>query len=134
MKKTIHLTVASLGLLSASLLSPLTQAETINYHCTYTHASYTAPFMKTPGTRNCPEGRCSYNVAINGTQGSINGVSGFDVFQSESQIVLGRTARDPIMGGMDTATLTIQKSDMSFVGVKETTPSVVLTTKGSCTQ
>lgn len=132
MNSKIYLTIASSSL-ALTLLAPLSaQAESQSYTCSYTHAVYTAPFMKNPSTRNCPEGRCSYTVMINDSKASINGVSGFTVEQNDQQIILKRSAKDPVMGGIDTTKLSINKSDMSFESVKTTTPSVVLTTKGSC--
>ncbi|WP_415887907.1 hypothetical protein ACMXYO_07660 [Neptuniibacter sp. QD37_6] len=118
---------------TASIATPLTAvAEDKQYTCSYTHASYTAPFMKAPKTRNCPEGRCIYSVVIKNGSAVVNGVSGFTVKQSDEQIKLTRTAKDPVMGGMDKTSMTINKSDMSFQSVKTTTPSIVLTTQGSC--
>lgn len=132
MKKGFRSTLALLGLSVVAFTSTATQAETVNYSCDYTQASYTAPFEKTANTRNCPEGRCSYIVSISGGSGTVNGVSGFSVEQSDAMIKLSRTAKDPIMGGMDTTVLTINKSDMSFENIKTTTPSVVLRTQGTC--
>lgn len=132
MNKKLNLITASLGLVVATVLPSMAQAENIQYQCSYTHAVYTAPFMKQPGTRNCPEGRCNYAVLINGDSAKVNDVSGFSVEQTDTSILLMRTAKDPVMGGMDTTKITILKSDMSFEAVKTTTPSVVLTTKGSC--
>ncbi|WP_415905740.1 hypothetical protein ACMXYW_07275 [Neptuniibacter sp. QD48_55] len=132
MNTKINLLVASIAL-TAGIATPLTAvAEDKQYTCSYTHASYTAPFMKAPKTRNCPQGRCSYSVVIKNDSAVVNGVAGFSVEQSDEQIKLSRTAKDPVMGGMDTTNLTINKSDMSFQSVKTTTPSVVLTTQGSC--
>lgn len=128
----LNFITAGLGLVVAAVLPSMAHAETIQYQCSYTHAVYTAPFMKSPGTRNCPEGRCSYDVLIDGASAKVNNVSGFGVEQTDSSIVLTRTAKDPVMGGMDRTKLTILKSDMSFESVKTTTPSVVLTTKGQC--
>ncbi len=124
--------LTGLGVSSVLLFSANGFAEGMNYSCSYTQASYTAPFMKQPNIRNCPEGRCSYQVQINGSMGTVNGVSGFGVDQSNSTIKLSRTAKDPVMGGMDTTVLTINKSDMTFTNVKTTTPSVTLTTQGTC--
>jgi hypothetical protein len=132
MNKKFNLLTAALGLAVATALPSIAQAESAQYQCSYTHAVYTAPFMKKPGTRNCPEGRCSYSVQINGDSAKVNGVIGFNVEQTDTSILLTRTAKDPVMGGMDTTKITILKSDMSFEAVKTTTPSVVLTTKGSC--
>lgn len=108
-------------------------AESMQYQCTYTQASYTAPFMKSPSIRNCPEGKCSYHVAVSGSVASINKVAGFTVEQSDTMLKLSRTAKDPVMGGMDTTVFTLNKGDLSFESVKTTTPSVVLTTTGQCT-
>ncbi len=132
MNRTLKLIIASAGLSVFSLLPMAAHADDSRYQCTYTHAIFTAPFMKTPGTRNCPESHCKYEILISGASGSINGVSGFNVEQSDSTVTLSRTTKDPIMGGMDTTTLTINKTDMSFEAVKTTTPSVVLTTRGNC--
>lgn len=123
-------TTLGLGLV---LAMPLTaQAEQTNYHCTYTQATYSAPFMKEAKTRNCPEGKCSYQVTVSGSNGVINGVMGFSVTDSESQLILDRTAKDPIMGGMDNTRFVLDKTNMTFEIKKTTTPSVVLTTSGSC--
>lgn len=132
MKTGFRNTLALLGLTAVATLSTAVQAEAMNYSCYYTQASYTAPFEKSASTRNCPEGRCSYMVTISGASGTVNGVTGFAVEQSETMVKLSRTAKDPIMGGMDTTVLTINKSDMSFENVKTTTPSVVLSTQGTC--
>jgi len=132
MNSKLFLTIINVSL-GLSLFSSLpAHAESQRYTCSYTHATYTAPFMKTPGTRNCPEGRCSYEIVITDSHASINNVSGYSVQQNDSVITLQRTAKDPVMGGMDTTTFKLQKSDMSFESVKTTTPSVVLTTKGQC--
>lgn len=132
MNRTFNLIIANAALSASLFLPTMAQAEDTHYQCTYTHAVYTAPFMKTPGTRNCPEGRCSYSIQINGESAKVNGVSGFSVEQTDTSTLLSRTAKDPVMGGMDTTKITILKSDMSFEAVKTTTPSVVLTTKGTC--
>lgn len=132
MNKKFRSTLALFGFSALAGLAGFAQAEKSNYTCGYTQASYTAPFEKEISTRNCPEGRCSYTVTISGSSAAINGVSGFSVEQSDSMVKLSRTAKDPIMGGMDTTVLTINKSDMSFENVKTTTPSVVLKTKGTC--
>lgn len=130
MNKSRQLAIA---LVSSVLFIPVTaKADSRSYTCTYTHASYTAPFMKQPSIRNCPEGRCSYQINFTNSVGSINGVSGFDVSDTETFIRFSRTAKDPVMGGMDTTVLTIQKSDMSFENVKTTTPNVTLKTQGHC--
>ena len=125
-------TLALFGFSALAGFSNIALAETSNYTCSYTQASYTAPFEKEISTRNCPEGRCSYTVTISGASATINGVSGYSVEQSDSMVKLSRTAKDPIMGGMDTSVLTINKGDMSFENVKTTTPSVVLRTQGTC--
>ncbi|MDO6513398.1 MULTISPECIES: hypothetical protein [unclassified Neptuniibacter] len=132
MNRRLNLIIASAGLSVFSLLATAVQAEATHYQCTYTHAVFTAPFMKTPGTRDCPEEHCKYAITIDGSSGTINGVSGFNVEQDSNMVKLSRTAKDPIMGGMDTTTLTINKTDMTFEAVKTTTPSVTLTTKGRC--
>ncbi|MGB0203904.1 MAG: hypothetical protein ACPF9K_02515 [Neptuniibacter sp.] len=132
MNKKFRSTMALIGFSVLTVSSGLVQAEKANYTCSYTKASYTAPFEKEVSIRNCPEGRCSYTVTISGSSAIINGVSGFSVEQSDSMVKLSRTAKDPIMGGMDTTVLTINKSDMSFENVKTTTPSVVLKTQGTC--
>ena len=134
MDRTFNLIIASAALSASLFLPSMAKAEDTHYQCTYTHAVYTAPFMKKPGTRNCPEGRCSYSVQINGNSARVNDVSGFNVEQTDASILLTRTAKDPVMGGMDTTKITILKSDMSFEAVKTTTPSVVLTTKGNCSK
>lgn len=107
-------------------------ATEASYLCSFTEASYTAPFMKKPSTRACPEGRCSYQVDIRGDRASLNDVSGFAVTQEGTQLTLTRTAKDPVMGGMDTTTFKLNTETMQFENVKTTTPSVVLTTSGSC--
>ncbi|MGH1462644.1 MAG: hypothetical protein ACRBB6_11455 [Neptuniibacter sp.] len=132
MKKDFRSTLAFLGLAAIAGLSSAVQAENVNYNCAYTQANYTAPFEKNAKTRNCPEGKCNYLITISGSSAVVNGVSGFSVEQSDLMIKLSRTAKDPIMGGMDTTVLTINKSDMSFENVKTTTPSVVLRTQGIC--
>ncbi|MFY0677541.1 MAG: hypothetical protein JXR18_09680 [Neptuniibacter sp.] len=132
MMKKFRSTMALIGLATAVCMSPVANAESTSYSCTYTKASYTAPFEKEVNFRNCPEGRCNYVVSISGASATVNGVSGFSVEQSTTIIKLSRTAKDPIMGGMDTTVLTINKGDMTFESVKTTTPSVVLRTQGSC--
>lgn len=132
MKKRFHTTLALLGLGAVAMLSSTAQAENISYSCSYTQASYTAPFQNNGNSRTCPEGRCSYVISISGGSATVNGVSGFVVDQSDSLLTLSRTAKDPIMGGMDSTVLTINKTDMSFENVKTTTPSVVLKTQGTC--
>lgn len=132
MNKKFRSTLALIGFSTLAGLPNIALAETTSYTCSYTQASYTAPFEKEISTRNCPEGRCSYTVTITGSSAMINGVPGFTVEQSETMVKLSRTAKDPIMGGMDTTVLTINKSDMSFENVKTTTPSVVLRTQGTC--
>ncbi|MFW1678530.1 hypothetical protein ACFVYJ_12225 [Pontibacter sp. JAM-7] len=119
--------------LSLGLTLPLSvTAEMLNYSCSYTEASYTAPFHTAPSIRQCPEGKCTYQVMIDGMSGSVNGVSGFSVSTTDQDLTLKRTAKDPVMGGMDTTVLTINKSDMTFESRKTTTPSVTLTTQGQC--
>lgn len=119
--------------LGVALTMPLSaQAESKNYQCTYTQATYTAPFMKEPSTRNCPESKCNYMITVSGNSATVNGVSGFSVLDSDTQLILERTAKDPIMGGMDTTRFEIDKSAMQFKATKTTTPSVTLTTMGSC--
>ena len=132
MNKKFRSTLALIGFSALAGLPNIVLAETTSYTCGYTQASYTAPFEKEVSTRNCPEGHCSYTVTITGSSATINGVSGFAVEQSDTMVKLSRTAKDPIMGGMDTSVLTINKSDMSFENVKTTTPSVVLRTQGTC--
>jgi hypothetical protein len=132
MKKLFRNTFALVALGAAASLPVSAQAETVQYSCSFTQASYTAPFQNNGNSRSCPEGRCSYLVAISGNAGTVNGVSGFTVEQSDQTITLSRTAKDPIMGGLDTTVLTINRSDMSFENVKTTTPSVVLKTQGTC--
>ncbi|WP_286238313.1 hypothetical protein [Neptuniibacter halophilus] len=132
MKTIRHLSLSGLALSTALLLPALAQAEDQHYTCSYTEASYTAPFMKNPAVRKCPESHCSYQVMISNGQASINGVVGFMLEQSETMLKLSRTARDPIMGGMDSTVLTINKTDMSFESIKTTTPDVTLTTRGRC--
>lgn len=119
--------------LAFGLTLPLTAAaEMLNYTCSYTEASYTAPFQSAASIRKCPEGKCTYAISIDGGVGSVNGVSGFSVDSNEQSITLQRTAKDPVMGGLDTTVITISKSDMSFESRKTTTPSVTLTTRGQC--
>ncbi|GEM_PF-7040736 len=119
--------------LAFGLTLPLTaMADMLSYTCSYTEASYTAPFQSSTSIRKCPEGKCTYAIRIDGSYGSVNGVSGFSVSNSEQGITLQRTAKDPVMGGMDTTVITITKSDMSFESRKTTTPSVTLTTRGQC--
>lgn len=132
MNTKLSLVAASLTLGMAT--SNLALAEQTQYSCSYTDASYTAPFMQGAKTRACPQGRCNYDIVINKNMALVNGVSGYAVEQSEQSIKLSRTAKDPVMGGMDSTVLTINKQDLSFQSVKTTTPSVVLTTQGSCSK
>ncbi len=132
MNKRFRKSVMSLVLTGLVIIPGISMAETQQFQCSYTQASYTAPFMKSPGIRKCPENRCIYMISVMGAKASVNGVSGFAVTNTDTVIKLSRTAKDPVMGGMDTTMITINKGDMSFKAAKTTTPSVVLTTTGQC--
>lgn len=108
------------------------QAEQRSYTCHYTEASYTAPFSKTPSIRQCPEGECAYQVHIDNDSATINGISGFSVTKNNDSITLQRSAKDPVMGGLDTTEFVLNTVDLHFISTKTTTPAVILTTAGSC--
>lgn len=132
MNKRYQNTVMSLVLVGLAVVPGITKADNLQLQCSYTEASYTAPFMKSPSIRNCPENRCNYLISIMGAKGTVNGVSGFSVNMSDQMIKLSRSAKDPVMGGIDTTDIIISKGDMRFEGIKTTTPSVVLKTRGQC--
>ena len=120
------------GLLLATSLA--VQAEPMALRCGYTQATYDAAYMSQPETRDCPTGRCYYDIRFDsaGAMGSVNGVDGYALTVSDASFQLDRQAHNIVVGGTDTASFTINRDDLSYQGSKTTPPGVTVMTQGQC--
>lgn len=121
-------------LILASLLPALVQAEPINLRCSYTSVVYNASYMKEPETRQCPQGRCYYDVQFDSETGSasVNGKLGYSLSVTDNQYVLDFQEPNPIVDGYNRARFVVNMDDMSYTSSKATPPDVTLGTSGQC--
>ncbi|WP_207062566.1 hypothetical protein [Motiliproteus sp. SC1-56] len=118
----------------AALMSLQVMAEPTSYRCTYQESTYEAAFMEAPATRQCPNSHCYYDLVIDeaAASASVNGTTGYQLQVEGNTLTLSRSAVNPIMGGTDTATFTLERDSGRFVGKKTTSPEVTVTSFGSC--
>ncbi|MEH6470955.1 MAG: hypothetical protein V7752_06855 [Halopseudomonas sp.] len=126
------LTACSLFL--AASLPSLAMAEPIALRCVYTQASFNAAYMSQAETRACPQSRCFYDLRFDtesGT-GSVNAVEGYALTIDDSRYQLDRQAKNVIVGGVDSASFTVNRQDLRYSSIKSTPPGVSLETVGQC--
>lgn len=108
-------------------------ADAMQLRCFYTEATYDAPFMNEPAVRECPEQRCYYDIAFDTDAGvaNVNGLP-YQLSISGQRVMLSREAANPVMGGMDKASFSIDLDSKEFRGIRDTAPDVRLTLQGQC--
>lgn len=120
------------GLVVAVTSSTL-MAEEVELNCSYTEVTYDAPFMTGPSTRQCPEQRCSYDISWNTDTGTalVNGLN-YQMSADPERVLLSRTVKNPIMGGVDKSTFSIMLESLKFRGIRHSAPDVKLSLNGHC--
>ncbi|MEH6824180.1 MAG: hypothetical protein V7629_09760 [Motiliproteus sp.] len=122
-------------LLLAASVPVLAIAEPIALRCVYTEVSFSAAYMSQPETRACPQSRCYYELRFDSAgaaEGRVNDVGGYTVTVEDSRYRLVRQAKNIVVGGMDRASFSINRDDLSYSSSKSTPPAVVLETSGQC--
>lgn len=125
-----------LGLSAALLMiafSQMVSAETVSLRCFYTEVTYDAPFMAEPAVRQCPEQRCYYDMNWDTDSGvaQINGQP-YELSLKGQRAVLTREVPNPIMGGVDKATFSVDTETWEFRAIRLTNPEVKLQLAGQC--
>lgn len=131
--KKILLKLTLLALPLVSFGTSVAYAEEVQLRCFYTEVSYSAPFMPEPQVRECPESRCYYDISWDADTGAamVNGLD-YSFSANAERVMLVREAENPVMGGIDKASFSIEQSSLAFRSIRLTSPDVKLTLEGQC--